>query len=206
MTVKSLGSTRVVNHIVHVPNHKVDNPPHRRKGFSVVNRKALSTQQPDEEREKLRLRVVEAIDSCGRQQAQIARDTGADPARVSRWANPDPKQGEVPGWKYLPRLPGALGVSGHWLLTNEGPMRRPHGEEALHLQVIGRIVDGEIDAGTLRALATQSPEGTPVVGATQGSTTLEDATQLSEADDAILEDRKKRPLRKRARGDPHSRA
>ncbi len=49
------------------------------------------------------------------------------------------------------RLPGVLGVSGHWLLTGEGPMRG--GEDGLRLQVIRQIVDGTIDDDTAHQLA-----------------------------------------------------
>ena len=35
-----------------------------------------------------------------------------------------------------------LGVSGHWLLTGEGPMHPPDGTEAIRLEIIGRIADG----------------------------------------------------------------
>ena len=42
-------------------------------------------------------------------------------------------KGSMPGGEYMLRLPGALGVDGHWLLTGEGTMeRRPTSEaEAL---------------------------------------------------------------------------
>lgn len=75
-------------------------------------------------REALRHRIALAFRLSGRVQSDVARELGVDGSRVSRWFNPDDRQGEVPGPDYLPLLPELLGVDGHWLLTGDGPMTR----------------------------------------------------------------------------------
>ena len=88
-----------------------------------MNRAKASLQRAREAaREAMRHRIVMAIRESGVPQVDIVKATGADKSRVSRWANPDPKQGEMPSEDYLPLLPGILKVNGHWLLTGDGPM------------------------------------------------------------------------------------
>lgn len=50
-------------------------------------------------------------------QAKLAASIGVSQGSVSRYLN-----GEWPSAETLLRLPEALGVSGHWLLTGKGPM------------------------------------------------------------------------------------
>jgi hypothetical protein len=58
-------------------------------------------------------------------QADLARDLGVGVATVSEWFT----RGRVPNGDVMLRLPSTLGVSGHWLLTGEGPrdLERRHG-------------------------------------------------------------------------------
>ena len=90
-----------------------------------VSRSAASKKRSLESvREALRHRVVIAIRQAEITQAEIARALAVSPGRVSRWANPDDRQGELPSETYLPLLPTLLEVDGHWLLTGVGVMRR----------------------------------------------------------------------------------
>ena len=50
-------------------------------------------------------------------QADLARGLGIGVATVSEWFT----RGRVPNGDVMLRLPSALQVSGHWLLTGEGP-------------------------------------------------------------------------------------
>jgi transcriptional regulator with XRE-family HTH domain len=94
-----------------------------------------------------RLRIALAADE--RTQGEIAQAADVPPDQLSRW-----KGGNVmPEIESVIRLVRALGVSGHWLLTGEGPMDRV-GDEALRLQVIGRVANGTLDDAAVKALAT----------------------------------------------------
>lgn len=52
---------------------------------------------------------------------QLAEAIKVDTGAVSRWLAGD----RVPGGEWLMKLPGALRVSGHWLLTGEPPEEPP---------------------------------------------------------------------------------
>lgn len=73
-------------------------------------------------KEAMRHRVILAIRESGLPQVEIVRALGVDKSRVSRWANPDDSQGEIPSEEFLPVLTELLGVNGHWLLTGQGAM------------------------------------------------------------------------------------
>jgi transcriptional regulator with XRE-family HTH domain len=64
---------------------------------------------------------VERLRQCllerGMSQADLARGLGIGVATVSEWFT----RGRVPNGDVMLRLPAALQVSGHWLLTGEGP-------------------------------------------------------------------------------------
>jgi transcriptional regulator with XRE-family HTH domain len=55
-------------------------------------------------------------------QADLARELGVGMATVSEWFT----RGRVPNGDVMLRIPGALGISGHWLLTGEGPRDLAH--------------------------------------------------------------------------------
>lgn len=63
-------------------------------------------------------RLRTALEHRERTQADLARDLGVGTATVSEWFT----RGRVPSGDVMLRLPHALGISGHWLLTGEGAM------------------------------------------------------------------------------------
>lgn len=67
-----------------------------------------------------RLRTL--LDERGMSQADLARELGVGVATVSEWFT----RGRVPNGDVMLRLPHALGVNGHWLLTGEGPLELSH--------------------------------------------------------------------------------
>lgn len=67
-------------------------------------------------------RLREAIDARGITQAELARRLGVSAATISEWLT----RGRVPSVEAVLFLPSALGVSGHWLLSGEGPRDLPH--------------------------------------------------------------------------------
>ena len=65
---------------------------------------------------KERLRFALSLSPKG--QNEIAREVGASNSVASDWF--DEGNETLPGGKFLMRLPLAMGVSGHWLLTGQG--------------------------------------------------------------------------------------
>ena len=95
-----------------------------------------------------RLAIAIAASRLDQQQIEVEINAGA--GQLSRW-----KGGTAPSLEYLARLPSALGVSGHWLLTGQGDMRVPAVSDAARLQVIGEIADGTIAPETVSLLTTR---------------------------------------------------
>jgi transcriptional regulator with XRE-family HTH domain len=62
-------------------------------------------------------RLRQVLDDRGMSQADLARELGVGVATVSEWFT----RGRVPNGDVMLRLPAALNVNGHWLLTGEGP-------------------------------------------------------------------------------------
>ena len=62
-------------------------------------------------------RLRQVLDDRGMSQADLAREVGVGVATVSEWFT----RGRVPNGDVMLRLPQALSVNGHWLLTGEGP-------------------------------------------------------------------------------------
>lgn len=62
-----------------------------------------------------RLRLI--LDDREMTQADLARELGVGVATVSEWFT----RGRVPNGDVMLRLPHALEINGHWLLTGEGP-------------------------------------------------------------------------------------
>jgi transcriptional regulator with XRE-family HTH domain len=65
-------------------------------------------------------RLRRALDDRAMSQADLARELNVGVATVSEWFT----RGRVPNGDVMLRLPGALRVNGHWLLTGEGPSER----------------------------------------------------------------------------------
>ena len=96
-------------------------------------------------------RLKRAVEACSLEKREIASRVGLRrPGTLSAWLG-DGSDVAMPRGRQLLRLPGVLGISGHWLLTGEGPMRG--GEDGLRLELIRQIVDGTIDDDTARRLA-----------------------------------------------------
>ena len=62
-------------------------------------------------------RLRQLLDDRRMSQADLARDLAVGVATVSEWFT----RGRVPNGDVMLRLPAALNVNGHWLLTGEGP-------------------------------------------------------------------------------------
>lgn len=62
-------------------------------------------------------RLRQLLEDRHMSQADLARDLGVGDATVSEWFT----RGRVPQGDVMLRLPHVLQVSGHWLLTGEGP-------------------------------------------------------------------------------------
>lgn len=62
-------------------------------------------------------RLRRVLDDRAMSQADLARELNVGVATVSEWFT----RGRVPNGDVMLRLPGALRVNGHWLLTGEGP-------------------------------------------------------------------------------------
>jgi transcriptional regulator with XRE-family HTH domain len=70
-------------------------------------------------------RLRQLLEDRGMSQADLARELGVGVATVSEWFT----RGRVPNGDVMLRLPHALAVNGHWLLTGEGPREREQGRE-----------------------------------------------------------------------------
>lgn len=62
-------------------------------------------------------RLRQVLDDRGMSQADLARELGVGVATVSEWFT----RGRVPNGDVMLRLPHALSINGHWLLTGQGP-------------------------------------------------------------------------------------
>jgi transcriptional regulator with XRE-family HTH domain len=65
-------------------------------------------------------RLRQVLDDRRMSQADLARELNVGVATVSEWFT----RGRVPNGDVMLRLPAALRVDGHWLLTGEGPRER----------------------------------------------------------------------------------
>jgi transcriptional regulator with XRE-family HTH domain len=65
-------------------------------------------------------RLRQVLDDRAMSQADLARELNVGVATVSEWFT----RGRVPNGDVMLRLPAALRVNGHWLLTGEGPRER----------------------------------------------------------------------------------
>ena len=96
-------------------------------------------------------RLAMAMAADPRRDYEIAAKAEVPGDQLSRWKN-----GEAsPKLDSVARLVTALGISGHWLLTGEGNVHpTDEHDAAVRLDVIGRIVSGELDAEALQRLST----------------------------------------------------
>lgn len=106
-------------------------------------------------------RLAERIDAAirarlglGSTRAEIADELGhRDTTTLSKWAS----GAQVPSAENLMRLPEALQVSAHWLLTGNGPMLTDQSaqEKAIRLEVIGRIAYGDVELDELPVITPE---------------------------------------------------
>lgn len=66
-------------------------------------------------------RLKAAMGRRGINQEELAKLVPAGAGTVNGWV----KDGVIPSGRHMVRLPEVLGVSGHWLLTGEGPKDPP---------------------------------------------------------------------------------
>jgi transcriptional regulator with XRE-family HTH domain len=93
-------------------------------GIPIVGGDALPSEPPSgpARRKAVELsaffeRLRQVLDDRAMSQADLARELGVGVATVSEWFT----RGRVPNGDVMLRLPAALKVNGHWLLTGEGP-------------------------------------------------------------------------------------
>jgi transcriptional regulator with XRE-family HTH domain len=96
--------------------------------------------------------------ALARGRAALSQEALADAVNVHRNAVAKWEADErLPEGRAMVELPGALRISGHWLLTGDGDMALPNGTEAIRLEIIGRIADG----GNLTPEAAARLQGSP---------------------------------------------
>ncbi|MEZ4416215.1 MAG: helix-turn-helix transcriptional regulator [Gemmatimonadota bacterium] len=106
-------------------------------------------------RDRLRL----AMSIRGVTQTELGKRIGVRQATVSQWlsrTNPsEPKADQ------LLRLPEALGINGHWLLTGRGSMDDTPGEVEAKLEAIRRILDVDAARAAGQQRRSEQPRGRP---------------------------------------------
>lgn len=75
--------------------------------------------------------IRDALDRIGKSQSWLAGEVGVYPAAVTHWV----QGSSLPKGDQMVRLPHILGVSGHWLLTGDGPMLPAQDLDATKLEV-----------------------------------------------------------------------
>lgn len=95
------------------------------------------------------VRLGLALSSARISQAELSEALGVQQATVSDWCIGK----ALPAGSSMARLPELLSVSGHWLLTGDGPMHADPSEDSVRLQVIGKLADGSLTMEEVGALA-----------------------------------------------------
>lgn len=99
--------------------------------------------------EDLRRRIEKARTERGLTQVQLAEALETSQGTISGWLS----GGSLPNAELIMRLPGALNVSGHWLLTEDGPMERVGPEVRTSLELARAEFALELEAAARRVLA-----------------------------------------------------
>lgn len=125
------------------------------------------------DREGFAARLARAIERAPLNRTEIAKelsefeDLGTKPGRISEWtATVKPS---LPDGRVMLLLPGILGVSGHWLLTGQGPMIPDEEDvDAARYRVVKQVVEAldsdwmtEGIALALEQLAEEGPRDPP---------------------------------------------
>lgn len=116
--------------------------------FVVTASRVESPEPQNTALELFRGRLREAMELRGLNQSGLADLLGVRIATVSNWFTRD----RVPMGDVVIRMPDALGVNGHWLLTGEGPKeRKPAAPDLTReaLQQIRRLVDSVLEDGVV---------------------------------------------------------
>lgn len=119
-------------------------------------------------------RVGEAMRRRGWSQQALAGALDVTQATVSGWF----AKGSFPGEVIL-RMPAALGVDGHWLLTGEGPMEAVDPGDRGYAEGVRRAADAML-AATQWLLEEEQ-------GSSAADLTAEEAEAAAEADQAAEE-------------------
>lgn len=89
--------------------------------------------------QEFRDRLRRALSLRGMTQSELARTIGVRQATISQWfSSESPAQ---PKAEQMIKLPGALGVNGHWLLTGEGTMDDRPTEAQMVLEGIRQLLE-----------------------------------------------------------------
>lgn len=142
------------------------------------------------------------MDRAGLDPAGLTRELGFPQGTVWGWL----KEGTVPNGKALLRLPAALRVNGHWLLTGEGAVEPPDVREraasltpaqvTVILGEIGERMQRLVGEARLQVLAVTSPD----------EDAERAALEVIALRDAELEEAKTAPRRRKATGRVRRRA
>ena len=89
--------------------------------------------------QEFRDRLRRALNRRGMTQSELARKIGVRQATISQWfSNDNPAQ---PKAEQMIKLPAALEVNGHWLLTGEGTLDDRPTEAQMVLEGIRRLLE-----------------------------------------------------------------
>lgn len=102
-------------------------------------------------------RIKRAAKLKGWDQTELARQLKTRQSTTSGWWNGT----AAPSAAWLIRLPGVLGVSGHWLLTEEGRMEAPGEKELEPYRIARESAEAEVTSrvreAVVRALEPSAP-------------------------------------------------
>lgn len=121
----------------------------------MPKRSTRMTARTREETQQMKERLRYALALSQKAQNQVAREVGASSSVASAWLDLD--NDVLPGGKFLMRLPKALGVNGHWLITGEGswhPLPTSGRRDVLLMEGVeigARMVAAEVELGLQRA-------------------------------------------------------
>lgn len=103
-------------------------------------------------------RLAQALAAFEKGEGEIAREAGVSPGQLSRWKNASEEEGPVPLASAVEGLLRAMPrLNGHWLVTGEGDMWLPTGDEGARLDIIGKIIARKDDEAAVELATLGSP-------------------------------------------------
>lgn len=103
-------------------------------------------------------RLAQALAAHEGKEGQIAAEAGVSAGQLSRWKNATEEEGPVPLASAVEGLLRAMPrLNGHWLVTGDGDMWLPTGDEALRLRIAGKVVAGRMGEALIELLPTLRP-------------------------------------------------